>query len=402
MLDRLLPQPGPVRRLAYGTLVSSSGSGAWYTCWALFLVRSVGLTPAQVGIGLMVAGCVGVLAAIPLGRLADRVGPRTVLVVLTGTAALAYGSYTLVTGFAGFVVVACIAEAAVRGGGGVRAALVLGLVGPAGRMAAVASLRVTHHVGFAVGSLGGAVVLTLDTRAAYLAMIALNALTYAVNAAVVAGVPRVPGRPRAGGSPSLGVLADRPYVLLAALTGVLSLCWAMLSSGLPLWVAERTTAPPGVCGVIVLVSSLGIVAFQVRVSQGIGSPPTAARAAIASAVALAGACALIAATDGRGGVLAVSLLLVAGLLHLAGELLFMAASWGLSIPLMPTGAAGEYAGVFTAGQVAAQMAAPALMTTVVVGLGPPGWLLLGAVFLAAAGPTPAITGWALRTRPAPS
>jgi hypothetical protein len=80
----------------------------------------------------------------------------------------------------------------------------------------------------------------------------------------------------------------------------------------------------------------------------------------------------------------------------------VAASWGLSIPLMPAGAAGEYAGVFTTGEAAAQMAAPVIMTTFVVGLGPPGWLLLGGLFLLAASPTPPITRWALRTRVAAS
>ncbi len=381
------------------------GSGAWYTCWALFLVRSVGLTPAQVGVGLMLAGCTGLLAATPLGYLADRVGPRTVLVALMALAALAFASYTLVSGFAAFVAVACLTEASVRGAGGVRSALVLGLAGPQQRLTAMASLRVTSHVGFALGSIAGALVLTLDARPAYLAMVALNATSYAVYAAIVAGVPHVAGTPAGTGGPHLGVLADPPYVMLAGLAGVLSLCWGMLSSGLPLWVAGHTQAPPGVCGVIVLISSLGIAALQVRVTRGIGSPVVAARAAIGAAVALAAACALIAVTAGRGGALAVTLLIVAGLLHLAGELLFVAASWGLSIPLLPAGAAGEYSGVFTAGEAAAQMAAPVIMTTFVVGLGPPGWLLLGGLFLLAASPTPTITRWALRTRtaaPSPS
>jgi len=83
----------PLRRLATGTLLSAIGNGAWYTSWALFLTRSVGLSPAQVGVGMMLAGGVGLLAATPLGWLADRVGAREVyaaLLLVQGAAALGY------------------------------------------------------------------------------------------------------------------------------------------------------------------------------------------------------------------------------------------------------------------------------------------------------------------------
>src|SRR5690242_18266771 len=102
----------PLRRIAAGTLVSAVGNGAWYTSWALFLTRSVGLTPAQVGLGMTVAGGVGLLSATPLGRLADRIGAREVyaaLLLLQGAVALAY---LTVGSAAAFVAVACAGEAA--------------------------------------------------------------------------------------------------------------------------------------------------------------------------------------------------------------------------------------------------------------------------------------------------
>jgi MFS family permease len=386
-----------MKRVAAATLISSTGSGAWFTCWALFLVRSVGLASAQIGAGLAIAGTLSVLAATPLGRLADRLGPRELTVALNALAACAFASYALVGSFAAFLAVACVTECSVRGSGGVRAALVLGLAGPERRMQAMASLRVTSHVGYALGAVAGAAVLAVDARSAYVALVLGNAASFAAYAAIVARVPKVPPVPRT--APRLTVLRDRPYVTLAGLAGVLSLCWGMISTGLPLWVAGHTQAPPAVCGAIVLLGSLGVAALQVRVTQGIRSPSAAARGAILAACALAAACALIAATDGRGGALAIALLAAAALAHLGGELLFVASSWGLSIPLMPPGAAGEYSGVFTAGEAAAQTASPLIMTTLVVGLGPAGWLLLGAVFLLAASPAPAITRWALRTRP---
>src|SRR5436309_1040839 len=77
----------------------------------------------------------------------------------------------------------------------------------------------------------------------------------------------------------------------------------------------------------------------------------------------------------------VLVLLAAAAVHTAGELLFVAASWGLSIPLMPPDSPGEYQGVFATGEATALMAAPALMTTLVADWGQPGWLVLAAIFL---------------------
>jgi hypothetical protein len=91
-------------------------------------------------------------------------------------------------------------------------------------------------------------------------------------------------------------------------------------------------------------------------------------------------------------------LLAAAVVHVAGELLFMAASLGLSIPLMPRDRPGEYQGVFATGEATALMAAPALMTTLVADWGQPGWLVLAALFLLPAAAAVPVTRWALRTR----
>ena len=65
---------------------------------------------------------------------------------------------------------------------------------------------------------------------------------------------------------------------------------------------------------------------------------------------------------------------------------------------MPEGRAGEYQGVFATGEAAALAVAPLLMTAVVVGWGQAGWLALGALFVLATLPAPALTRRALRAR----
>jgi hypothetical protein len=384
----------PIRRLCLGILVSNVGNGAWFTSWAIFLTRE--LPPPQVGLGMAIAAGLGLLAATPCGHLADRLGPRETLTAMLLVQAAGMALYLAAGGFAVFVAAVCLTTAVAQGSGGVRGALVVGLAGPERRLQAMAQLRVHNHIGAALGAVVGGVVLGIGTTAAFHALIAFDIATFVAYAALVATVPRVPPLP--GGR--LVVLRDRPYIALAAMAGVLSLCWGMLSSGLPLWIVRHTGAAPSLGAIIVVLNSLLIAGFQVRVTRGVETPLAAARGALASGALLAAACVVFALTAGMGGIAATALLIFGGLVHVAGELLFVAASWGLSIPLMPPGAPGQYQGMFATGEAAAQMAAPVLMTTLVAGWGQPGWLALAALFLVATAPAVPATRWALRTRAA--
>lgn len=389
----------PLNRLAAGTLISAIGNGAWYTSWAIFLTRWIGLSPAVVGLGMTLAGACGVVAATPVGWIADRVGAREMFAALLALQGLTAGAYALVHGAASFLVVSCLAQAAGSGTGGPRNALVLGLSDRESRLEALGRLRAISHIGWALGAIAGGAVLGLDSQAGYLGLLALNAGTYLVYAALVCTVPRAqtPVRSRRG----LRAVRDAPYMSLAGLMGVLALCWAMLSSGLPLWVTLHTHAPRAISAVVVLISSAGIAAFQVRVSRGITAPRAAATGTLLSGCALAASCVLFALTAGGSGPTVIVLMVAAAGLHLTGELLFVASSWGLSVPLMPPDAPGEYQGVFATGEAVALMAAPALMTTLIAGWGQPGWIALAVIFLVPAVAAVPVTRWALRTRSSP-
>jgi hypothetical protein len=392
--------PGPLRRLGYGTLTSAIGNGAWFTSWALFLTRSVGLSPAQVGVGMSVGAVVGVVFAPVFGWLGDRAGARETFAAQLIAQAVTALAFVFAHTMAAFLVVASLSQIASSGTGGPRNALVLGLSEPSRKLEVLGQLRAISHVGWAIGAVVGGAIITVNSRPAYLGLIALNSATYLVYAGLVSRVPRVSvpaARARARG---VRVVRDLPYMSLAAMTGTLALCWAMLSSGLPLWVALHTRAPQAISAIVVVLSSLGIALFQVRVSRGVSSPRRAARGALGSGVALGAACLVLAATAGLGGPAAIILILAAACLHLVGELLFVASSWGLSVPLMPADAPSEYQGVFATGESLALVIAPALMTTLIADWGQPGWIALALVFIAPAIAITPTTRWALRTRPA--
>src|SRR6266540_2178224 len=319
------PGQASVRRLMWATLITSFGNGAWYTCWALFLTRTVGLSPARVGIGITIAGAIGLLASAPLGMLADRLGTAAVLVPLSLLQAAGFVAYLAVRDFWAFLPVACATVATDRGAIGLRSALALRVSGSREALQTLAIVRVAASGGFALGSALGAVAIAFDSRAAYLAVALVNAGSFLVNA-------------------------------------------------------------------------LTIAALQIPVTRGVASPLRAARTARWAGAALALSCFLFALSQGRGGAVAVLALLAAATVHVAGELLFVAASWRLSVDLMPADAPAQYQGVFATGQTTAQMIAPAVMTTLVIGWGAAGWLVLAGVFTVAVLPAMPATRWALRTR----
>lgn len=186
---------------------------------------------------------------------------------------------------------------------------------------------------------------------------------------------------------------------MVAATALLSLCWAMLSTGLPLWIAGSTSLPLSLSGTVVVISSVGIAALQVPATRLARSTTQAARIATWSGLALAVSCVLLAGTGGRGGLPAAGLVVAAALLHVTGELGYVAAGWALSVGLMREEARGAYQGVAEAATATVQMVAPGLFTLALTALGAGGWLLVAALFLAGGGAVPVATRWALRTRP---
>ena len=76
-LDRCPARPTPLaRRLSAQSVLFAVGEGFFLTGSAVFFTHIVGLSAAQVGLGLTIAGVVTFFFAVPLGRLADRIGPK--------------------------------------------------------------------------------------------------------------------------------------------------------------------------------------------------------------------------------------------------------------------------------------------------------------------------------------
>ncbi|MEU6233623.1 MFS transporter [Kitasatospora sp. NPDC047058] len=410
-IGRFLPADPLLRRLVLMALVNTVGNGLFVTVSLLYFTRSVGLTPGRVALGLTAAGVLGVLAGVPMGRLADRVGSKRLLLVLGPLEAVAVLGYAFVHSFAAFVALACVATVLERGAAAVRSALIARALPAERQVRSRALLRSVTNAGLVVGSAGAALALQSDSYAGYVTVLALDAVTFLGAAALLAGLP-VPaelargtrtlhGTHATGGADATRrtdtesspvqrrtALRDRRYLLVTALHAVLELQLAVLSIGLPLWIVLSTDAPPAVVSAVNVLNCLVVVVLQVRASRGVTDVPTAARACAQGGLLLAGGCLVYAAAQfGPAGV-ATGAVLAGALVHSLGELLTSAGGWTLSLDLADPQAHGEYQGVFMSGQAAAHVIGPLVITVTAVDHGGVGWAVLAGLFALAGAALP--------------
>ncbi|MET8230762.1 MFS transporter [Micromonospora sp. NPDC005298] len=397
-----LPPPGRLRTLSLATLANTVGSGLWVTGAALYLTRAVGLTPAEVGLGLTAAGLVGLTASVPLGGLADRCDPRSLRAVLQLAQAAVAAAYLLVGSFPVFLLVATLDALLVSGNLAVRAALVAAVGGPQGRVHAFATLRAVANLGVALGAALGGFALVADTGWAYRLLVLGNVATYLVSAALIMRLPEYPPvrrgvRPRAGRA-----LRDWPFLAVAGASAVLSLHWVALTLVLPLWVVTRTAAPLVTVSAVLLVNTLLTVLLAVRLSRGARRALPAASTMRRAGLVLAAGMLLWAATDAVPTAPAVILLLGATVIYTVGDLWHGAAGAALSYDLAAPDALGAYQGVDGLLTGLARAVGPASLTWLILDGGPLGWLALAGLLAVTGLAVPPLTRRALATRAAPA
>jgi hypothetical protein len=204
--------------------------------------------------------------------------------------------------------------------------------------------------------------------------------------------------PDAPKTPRWEVLRDRPYAVVSLLNAVLIMNSGILLVALPIWIAHHTNAPVVLYAVVLLLNTVVVILFQVRAARGTERPAGGARAMRRSGLLLAVCCGLFALAAGQPAWLAVVILLAGALVHVLGEIFYSAGAWSLAFGLAPDRAMGQYQGVFEMSTQLGTMVTPLLVTTLIIGLGAPGWLGFAVVLLAAGLAAPRVTAWAERTR----
>ncbi|MEH1127283.1 MFS transporter [Micromonospora sp. CPCC 206061] len=379
------------RTLAAATLANTVGLGLWLAGSAMFLTRGVGLSPAEVGLGLTIAGFAGLCATVPLGHLADRRDPRTLRIVVQVLQAAVAASYLLVRSFPAFLVVAIVDALLVAGSLTLRAALIAAVAGPADRVRVFAMLRAVANVGISVGAALAALALVADTRTGYALLVAGNATTYLISAALLLRLPAQVPAPEAPRARRWEALRDRPFLAVTAASAVMSLHEVVLRLVLPLWIATQTQAPRVAISAVLVVNTALTILLAVRASRAVGSAVHAGQAMRRAGFLLAAAMLLYAATGGMSTGTAVVVLLLTTALYTIGDLLHATAAAGLSYELAAPHAIGQYQGVSQLMTGLARAAGPALLTVAVLDGGLLGWAALASVFALAGITVPLLT-----------
>lgn len=171
---KVLPESPQTRTMAIASLANTVGSGMFMVVSVLYFTRVVGFSAAQVGLGLTIGGLCGLVVGVPLGHLADRIGPRDLLIALVVGSGIAFAALTLVRTWWEFVVAVSVATALDRGSAAVRTGLIASSTTGTDRIRTRAYLRSVTNVGMAVGASVGGIALYADTATAYRLVLLAN------------------------------------------------------------------------------------------------------------------------------------------------------------------------------------------------------------------------------------
>lgn len=373
---RLLPPAGS-RALILAELFSTIGTGLFVTGGVLFFTEAVGLSIVHTSVMLTVAGAVGLLTTVPIGHLADRIGPREVTLLLLLARAAATGALVMFDQIVALWVATTLMMVGDRGLFATFGALTAAVGGPE-RVRIQGYLRAVTNIGLSVGSMAAAPFLAVGGAGAYHALLVTNAAVVAAAGVTLLGVAHVrPARAEHRASMTTA-LRDRRYLKMTMLHSVLALQYEMLAYGLPIWVVYGTDAPHWTIAVLLTTNTILVAALQVPVTTRVKTVTAAAVVGKRSGLVFLASAALLASTSWSSGALTIGLLMAAVLVHTVGELWQAASSFMLSFELAQEHAHGQYQGVFALGRGLKRAAAPALLGTLCLRLGPPGWLILGA------------------------
>jgi hypothetical protein len=398
-LRSLVPQSHVQRVYLLVTLINVYGTGLIVTAMTLYAIRVVHLTPESSGLALTIAGLVGLLASMPMGRLADRRGPRGVLglsLLVLGVAAASYVFFA--HSFVSYLIVAIVDGSALSSSITANVAL-LRRVGGDDATTFRSQTNAVVNLGLSLGVATCGVAIQLNTVNAYRALFLGNALSCLIGVAMLSRLPNFEPLPGAHEESPFTALRDRPFLGYTLLSGAMYMQYFVLGLLLPVWVVLHTNAPRWSVSAFVIINTVMIVLFQVRVGRTVQTLRQGGAAFRRAGVIFLVSCSAMGLAAGIPAWGALLLLAGAVVLHTFGELWQSSGTYALDFGLAPPHAQGQYQGLVGMGNFAGQALSPFILVGLVLSGGRLGFVLLGAWFALLGLAGPAVARWGERTRP---
>ncbi|MFE0698987.1 MFS transporter [Streptomyces sp. NPDC058872] len=391
------------RIIAFGVVINASSGGFYLAGSTLYFLKGIGLTAAQVGIGLTIAGLVGFLTTVPVTLLAKRLGPLTLLRSLQ----LWRAAWMVALAFSENMVTFTLCASMVMVSRAPIFPMVQILINTTSsstdRTRILGVISSVINVGMSVGTLAAAPLISMGglswLRSVLLAGAACSMLSALVFRFLDVDTSSSEPTAQKWYAGLVDVAKDRPYLALSAVNGVLFLHPVLLGVAVPLWLVEATNAPEALLSALLFLNTILAIVFQVHFAKNIKSTADGTRSLLRSGLALALFSLVLIPTLYTNVWLSIAILVVAIVVLTCGELFQGAGAWELSIRHAPESKKAEYLAVFSLGGSLANIAGPALVA-VLVTWGASGMVVLSSVFVAAAGLIMAVGGRLARSESA--
>ena len=387
-LERLLPPTSLARRLSLQSILFATGQGMFLTGSAVFFTAIVGLTAAQVGLGLTLGGVVSFFLAVPSGRLADRIGPKRLWVLSSFGQAALFCVWPLIHGLTEFLVMIVVLEVIGTAGYTGFSAYTIDVFPREERVRSQAFMRAALNIGFTLGALLGGLALAFNSNRIVEIVPLVTAVIMMGNAVFVARLPDaahddVPTPPEERALSS-GALRNKGFLALNFFDGILGTNQVLLNVVIPLWLVEETDAPRVLLAWLFGTNTVLAVLLQVRAARGVDSVTSSLRAARVSSGFFVLSCLIVLVTHDTIGWATILLVWLGHVTVTGAELFQSAGHWGFMSELSDPDRRGEYQGAATLGRTLGSVWAPAAYTFLAMQWGTPGWLLIGAIVVVAA------------------
>jgi MFS family permease len=370
---RLLRVAGPtplVRRLSAQSVLSAFGDGVFLTGSAVFFTQIVGLSAAQVGLGLTIAGVVTFFLAVPLGKLSDRYGAKRVWALSSLVESALYLVWLAVGGMAGFVAMMIALQLVSTASRAARNAYRFDVFPREQRVSSNAYFRAARNVGYTLGALLAGVALATNSDAVIRSVPAVTAALLLLNAWLVSRLPRTghhveteaPLEAAVHAEGRRSALHNRGYLLMSVCGGVLATHQVLLNVVIPLWLVEETDAPRVLLAWLFGTNTVMAVALQVAAARGVVSVADSLRAQRRGAFFFVLSCGIVLVTHDTVGWITIALVWVGHVTVTGAELFQSAGEWGLQAELSDPARRGEYQGVAQLGHTVGSVWAPAAYT----------------------------------------
>jgi MFS family permease len=391
-LRRRFRPPSPLAgRLATQSLLFALGEGTFMTGSAVFFTQIVGLSAAQVGLGLTLAGVAAFAAAWPMGKAVDRFGAKRCWAVSAAGQASLFAVWPFIDSFGKYVAMAMVMEVVGSLGGAAHGAYTIDVLPPDERVSSRAYMYSALNLGFTLGSMMGGLALAFDSNDVLHALPWFTTVAFLVNAVAIMRLPSAAHDQRTADErkvkvPGPGPLRNPGWMASTFFVGVLWTNQVLLNVVIPLWLVEKTDAPRVLLAFLFGTNTVMCIFLPMAAARGVKDVTTALRAIRISSVFFVASCLITLYTHDTVGWVTIALVWLGHVTVTGAELKLSAASWAFEAKLMDPRRRGEYQGAAELSGTLGRVWAPALYTFLAISWGEMGWLVIaGIVVLATAG-----------------